>query len=76
MSCCTEEEAWKKWCPLYRVSVEPGGSADNRGNIDNVSDYRCRTTGCMAWRWLDRKDLNTQEQLIPNQGYCGLAGRP
>ena len=62
MNTMTEDEAKKKWCPMYRVSVEPNGSADNRGNIDTVDNYRCLASFCMAWQW----------DGVPNYGYCGL----
>jgi len=63
----TEDEAKKKWCPMYRVSVETRGSADNRGNIDTVNNYKCLASFCMAWRW---KWWNKKS------GYCGLAVKP
>jgi len=63
MNTMTEDEAKKKWCPMYRVSVEPNGSADNRGKYDTVNNYRCLASFCMAWQW---------DVVHPNYGYCGL----
>ena len=50
----TENEAKTKWCPMFRSSVEPNGSADNRGIMNEAGCHKstlCIASECMAWRW-------------------------
>ncbi len=77
----TEEEAKTKPCI--------GPSPSNTGTVhENVPNYVCRGSACMAWRWLGKSN----ERYITEQtgtvitfkpvpieagdGYCGYAGKP
>ena len=66
-----EEEAKEKWCPMYRVAVEEHGSADNRGNTDEVFHHRCLASGCMMWRW--DTTHSSSGKVASDEGHCGLA---
>jgi hypothetical protein len=58
----TEEEAEKKWCPLYRgLDTE-----------DEVRKSNCIASECMFWRW-SHQDTGPTD---PPTGFCGAAGLP
>lgn len=66
-----------KWCPLKRVALSEGMSANWSGNMasdakgyGNVYDEtRCIASDCMMWRRPDPLALYER-----GAGYCGLAG--
>lgn len=71
-----EDEAKTKVCP---VMSGPAAVAEVGSWIEKTN---CLASGCMAWRWLDRKSPKELEArkswpLIPNTneeppvGYCG-----
>lgn len=70
-----EETAKEKWCPMTRVPLTEGMSAntsistrnDGDGYANLWAETRCQGTGCMMWRWTDHKRVD---------GHCGLAGNP
>lgn len=75
----TEEEAKKKWCPMFRVSVRDGGFVTNRlsadVDIDNLDvAARCIGTKCMWWVHEFEFDQNDRVEIkaIPSgRGSCG-----
>ena len=72
----TEEEAKKKWCPMYRCSTDNGQLSDNATH--SKGGYCC-ASDCMSWRWWDKEwgIGNNKDVLNPNRrGYCGLSGKP
>lgn len=68
----TEHEARTKWCPFVRyVEIDNDGAvatpAYNRDCEEGNPGCRCIASDCMAWRrWT----------LTPEEGHCGLAGKP
>lgn len=70
----TEEEARTRWCPMYRVVVDPS-SQSLYGNMLNPGAMTCAASLCMAWRWFDESSV---DGVRDNQqrGHCGLAGSP
>jgi len=78
----TEQEAKTKWCP-FANSHYIGG---NRGASDkqNPSQCRCIGSACMAWRTYPPEEWGKNEPpyhpsnvgIQPDDGFCGLAGKP
>ena len=65
----TENEATTKWCPMSRSSVEPNGSADNRGIMNEAGCHNstlCIASECMAWRW--NEPIPNEEATIVGTG--------
>ncbi len=72
-----QEEAKKKWCPMYQV----GSNGNNRDDGDNTF---CIASECMMWQWdegMRELQVNAKRQgtteLVKDTwaGYCGLAGK-
>ncbi len=61
----TEEEAKKKWCPMFRFMTDHGTYMTNRqpGFFDEPF---CIASACMVWQWIDRLAGKV------DTGYCGL----
>jgi hypothetical protein len=71
----TEQEAKTKWCPMVR-HVGPKAPLDStpQDAVHNNGAH-CKGAQCMMWRW----DGWTTEPITdgkPDQGHCGLAGKP
>ena len=65
----TEDEAKTKMCPnSYGIQRFVENGIIRKGTVVG----NCCASGCMAWRWLSQMEPN----LIRNNGYCGLAGKP
>lgn len=80
----TEKEAKDMWCPMDR-HVKPISECATNTNSG------CRGASCMMWRWEAMKrweqrlrdgrnsapgiDMQEVADLLPRQGYCGLAGK-
>jgi len=77
----TEDEAKTKWCPMVRVHyLNP---IDILKNARAEAESRCIGSACMAWRWklapnASKKFLSMHGYTsdAPENGYCGLAGKP
>lgn len=72
----TEDDARNKWCPFVRLSdTAQDGNAPNRWPAmweENPSNVYCIGPQCMAWRLVKGPYDSTK----PDEGYCGLAGKP
>lgn len=83
-----EDEANKKWCPFARVNFPASeGSAGSNRFCDGTPFYNANCLGekCAAWRFEKEtvtdvfpgeEDMLGTEHESPDQGYCGLAGKP
>ncbi len=80
----TEDEAKTKWCPMVRYGVaDDGKCSTNRspevwgpqhGATSRVNAH-CIGSQCMAWRLMPKlEDPASGIKMIPDGGYCGLAG--
>lgn len=82
-SLLTEEEARTRWCPFVRG--EAGRNRDGTEADGLRSQMHCITSACMAWRFRETGEFNSQANAEFRQtgnrrqsdtGYCGLAGHP
>jgi hypothetical protein len=85
----TEEEAKKKWCPHTRLYQSNITQVFNRAvtvdkdskmiaSYDNCPGARCIGSQCMAWTWVEPKNLRDIDLVTGDiepasrQGRCGL----
>lgn len=47
----TEEAMKTKWCPEYRLPLNPTSSQATGGNTRQVGDANCIGSACAMWRW-------------------------
>jgi hypothetical protein len=74
----TEAEAIECWCPFARMVLSTNyPAAVNRDIVAQRAgqSVNCIASGCMAWRW-DHAANFDRRLGTPQQGHCGLAGRP
>jgi hypothetical protein len=79
----TEDEAKAKWCPAFRGNDH---GVNRPLDLDtNAMMGRCIGSACMAWRWIEDAEFRARAdrafdrdgtRLMPDRGYCGLAGAP
>jgi len=55
----TEQEARQKWCPFARE--------------EDTLNTGCIASDCMAWRWEATMLMDSEEVVLTDKGYCGLA---
>lgn len=86
----TESEAFKKWCPMRRIT-EVGSAAVRISNTDQAQPFtlNCIGSACMMWRkdMVPNPDYRPHELVfhtptipayVPHEtdGHCGLAVGP
>lgn len=80
----TEAEAKTKWCPFVHVMRESESrhAMTTRGQSLSpdaeplAQQLTCIGSACMAWRPITKFSATHGRIEKPNEGYCGLAGRP
>jgi hypothetical protein len=69
----TEEEASKRWCPMYRTAQLFNDMQDNRGAcVGAAAAGACIASGCMMWREVSPLSGAYNENESKKHGYCGL----
>lgn len=63
----TKTSALNTWC---HVTLALGHTNSQRTPEQQDGPAMCVADNCMAWRWLE------QSMGDPQEGYCGLAGKP
>lgn len=70
---CTEQEAFKKWCPHARMYSGENGVVCNRNHFTSIPQYTtCLGSRCMNWVWMT--EPGSMRDVLGGQwvGCCGL----
>jgi hypothetical protein len=76
----TEEEAKKKWCPMFhkRINVfinkEEVDAIEER-MLNHKKQGNCIASDCMMWKWINNHKDGYNHVGKPALGYCGLGGK-
>ena len=66
----TEEEAKKKWCPLFAILMGLGGIAGVRDIKTLHTATFCNASDCMMWRWTEKPWERLEDWTCNHSALC------